>query len=220
MGMASLVGETRSPRRVSPNVEEEPSAECPIGPGSTRPSSAAGCGEPGTNLGHEVLVWRSLRRTLPNASSRCAGACSRNTSAGVAALLLHGLLLAAGAFSRERPSAGAGGMDLVQVTMFEAPLSQLSAARAAEPAGAPLRAAPAPVAVRAPRVARALPTARPMQPTREATQPEEPEERESSDGTGSGDESVSASAASGAGNGAAGSARGEGAGTGSGATVV
>jgi hypothetical protein len=33
-----LVGETRSPRRVSPNVEEVPSAECPIGPASTRPS--------------------------------------------------------------------------------------------------------------------------------------------------------------------------------------
>jgi glycolate oxidase len=51
-----LVGETRSPRRVSPNVEEVPSAECPIGPGSTRPSPAQrGRGEPGTNLGHEVL---------------------------------------------------------------------------------------------------------------------------------------------------------------------
>jgi tetratricopeptide (TPR) repeat protein len=51
-----LVGETRSPRRVFPDVEEGPSAECPIGPGSTRPSPAQrGCGEPGTNLGHEVL---------------------------------------------------------------------------------------------------------------------------------------------------------------------
>ena len=53
-GASRLVGETRSLRRVSPNVEQIPSAECPIGPGSTRPSSAAGCGEPGTNLGHEV----------------------------------------------------------------------------------------------------------------------------------------------------------------------
>src|SRR6185295_6514234 len=34
----ALVGETRSPRRVSPHVEEGPSAECPIVPGSTRPS--------------------------------------------------------------------------------------------------------------------------------------------------------------------------------------
>jgi putative ATP-binding cassette transporter len=55
-----VLGETRScseePRRVSPNVEEVPSAECPIGPGSTRPSKRSGGGEPGTNLGHEVLV--------------------------------------------------------------------------------------------------------------------------------------------------------------------
>jgi hypothetical protein len=37
-----LLGETRSPRRVSPHVEEGPSAECPIGPGSTRPSQRSG----------------------------------------------------------------------------------------------------------------------------------------------------------------------------------
>jgi bifunctional non-homologous end joining protein LigD len=55
---AELVGETRSPRRVSPHVEEGPSADCPIGPGSTCPSPAQrGRGEPGTNLGHEVLVF-------------------------------------------------------------------------------------------------------------------------------------------------------------------
>src|SRR5690349_13472500 len=38
----SARGETRSPRRVSPNVEEGPSAECPIGPGSTRPLQRSG----------------------------------------------------------------------------------------------------------------------------------------------------------------------------------
>jgi hypothetical protein len=54
-GKLELVGETRSPRRVSPNAEEGPSAECPIGPGSTCPSPAQrGRGESGTNLGHEV----------------------------------------------------------------------------------------------------------------------------------------------------------------------
>src|SRR5688572_33131971 len=41
-GSDHLVGETRSPRRVSPNIEEVPSAECPIGPGSTRPSKRSG----------------------------------------------------------------------------------------------------------------------------------------------------------------------------------
>jgi predicted metal-binding protein len=52
-----LVGETRSPRRVSPNVEEIPNADMPIWPGSTRPSPAQrGRGEPGTDLGHEVLA--------------------------------------------------------------------------------------------------------------------------------------------------------------------
>jgi hypothetical protein len=57
-----LVGETRSPRRVSPNVEEGPSAECPIGTGSTCPSPAQrGRGEPGTNLGHEVLLPPTVR---------------------------------------------------------------------------------------------------------------------------------------------------------------
>jgi signal transduction histidine kinase/CheY-like chemotaxis protein len=39
----------------SPKVEERPSAECPIVPGSTCPSPAQrGRGEPGTNWGHEV----------------------------------------------------------------------------------------------------------------------------------------------------------------------
>jgi hypothetical protein len=62
LGHEVLVGETRSPRRLlpnteAPNVDEVPNAECPIGPGSTRPSPAQrGRGEPGTNLGHEVLV--------------------------------------------------------------------------------------------------------------------------------------------------------------------
>jgi signal transduction histidine kinase/CheY-like chemotaxis protein len=59
-----LVGETRSPRRVSPNVEEGPSADCPIGSGSTCPSPAQrGRGEPGTNLGHEILVRVSVQDT-------------------------------------------------------------------------------------------------------------------------------------------------------------
>jgi uncharacterized protein YciI len=53
---ANPVGETRSPRRVSPSVKEGPSAECPIGPGSTCPSPAQrGRGESGTDLGHEAL---------------------------------------------------------------------------------------------------------------------------------------------------------------------
>ena len=52
----ALVGETRSPRRVSPDVEVVPNAEKPILPGSPRPSPAQrGRGEPGTDLGHEVL---------------------------------------------------------------------------------------------------------------------------------------------------------------------
>jgi hypothetical protein len=58
--MKRLVGGTRSPRRVSPNVEEVASAECPIGPGSPRPSKRSGGGEPGTKLGHEVLVVSAL----------------------------------------------------------------------------------------------------------------------------------------------------------------
>jgi hypothetical protein len=56
-GYVTLLGETRSPRRVSTDVKEGTSAECPIVPGSTCPSPAQrGRGEPGTNLGHEVLV--------------------------------------------------------------------------------------------------------------------------------------------------------------------
>jgi len=54
--------ETRSPRRVSPNVEEVTNAEVPVGPGSTRPSPAQrGRGEPGPSSGHEALV---LARTV------------------------------------------------------------------------------------------------------------------------------------------------------------
>jgi hypothetical protein len=49
---------------VRPNVEEGPSAECPIGPGSTRPSKRSGGGEPGTNLGHEVLSTPRARLSL------------------------------------------------------------------------------------------------------------------------------------------------------------
>jgi hypothetical protein len=68
----ALVGETRSyseePRRVSPNVEEVPNAECPIGTGSTCPSPAQrGRGELGTNLGHEVL-GRVTRPEVPTSS--------------------------------------------------------------------------------------------------------------------------------------------------------
>jgi DNA-binding winged helix-turn-helix (wHTH) protein/tetratricopeptide (TPR) repeat protein len=49
--------ETRSPRRVSTDVEEGPNAKCPIGSGSTCPSPAQrGRGEPGTNPGHEALL--------------------------------------------------------------------------------------------------------------------------------------------------------------------
>jgi hypothetical protein len=56
---------TGSPRRVSPNVEEVPSA--PSGRVRRAPQSAAGCGEPGTNLGHEVLgETGSPRRVSPN----------------------------------------------------------------------------------------------------------------------------------------------------------
>jgi hypothetical protein len=56
-GMTIASRRNRSPRRVSPNVEEGPSAECPIVPGSTCPSPAQrGRGELGTNLGHEALV--------------------------------------------------------------------------------------------------------------------------------------------------------------------
>jgi hypothetical protein len=55
-----LVGEARSPRRVSPNVEEVPNAWMPIWPGSPRPSPAKrGRGEPGTDLGLEALVLES-----------------------------------------------------------------------------------------------------------------------------------------------------------------
>jgi hypothetical protein len=54
--LGALVGETRSPRRVSPNVAEGPNADMPFWPGSTRPSPAQrGRGEPGTDLGYEVL---------------------------------------------------------------------------------------------------------------------------------------------------------------------
>jgi hypothetical protein len=53
----TVAGETRSPRRVSTDVEEGTSAESPIVPGSTCPSPAQrGRGEPDTNLGHEVLA--------------------------------------------------------------------------------------------------------------------------------------------------------------------
>jgi thiol-disulfide isomerase/thioredoxin len=53
----TLAGETRNPRRVSPNVEEVPNAEMPIWPGSPRPSPAQrGRGEPGTDLGHDALA--------------------------------------------------------------------------------------------------------------------------------------------------------------------
>jgi hypothetical protein len=44
--------------------EVRPNVECPIGPGSTRPHSAAGCGEPGTNSGHEVLGTPRARLSL------------------------------------------------------------------------------------------------------------------------------------------------------------
>jgi hypothetical protein len=47
---AGLVGETRSPRRVSTHVEEVPSAECPIG----------------TNLGHEILRAELSPSSLEN----------------------------------------------------------------------------------------------------------------------------------------------------------
>jgi len=53
--------ETRSPRRVSSDVEEVPNARRPTWPGSTRPSPAQrGRGEHGTDGGHEALVWGLL----------------------------------------------------------------------------------------------------------------------------------------------------------------
>jgi DNA-binding transcriptional LysR family regulator len=51
-----LIGETRSPRRVSTHVKEVPSAGAAKGRVSMRPSLAGAAAKPSTNLGHEVLV--------------------------------------------------------------------------------------------------------------------------------------------------------------------
>ena len=77
---SGLVGETRSPRRVSPNVEEQYSA--PSGRVRRAPHREAGCGEPGANFGHEVLGARGTWRRRPSAidSKRrreATGACRR-----------------------------------------------------------------------------------------------------------------------------------------------
>jgi cyanocobalamin reductase (cyanide-eliminating) / alkylcobalamin dealkylase len=71
---SALSGETRSPRRVSPDVEAVPNAEKPIWSGSTRPSPAQrGQGEPGTDLGHEALCPRvSLRFAHEGGNRRIA----------------------------------------------------------------------------------------------------------------------------------------------------
>ncbi|HTV21408.1 MAG TPA: sigma-70 family RNA polymerase sigma factor [Polyangiaceae bacterium] len=55
----ALGGETRSPRRVAPNVEEAPRAERPIGPGSTLSSPRSG-GDPGQNSGREELAREAV----------------------------------------------------------------------------------------------------------------------------------------------------------------
>src|SRR5688500_18446221 len=54
--LSRLVGETRSPRRVSPNIEDVPNARTPSLPVSTRPSLAGDAAKPGPDFGHEALV--------------------------------------------------------------------------------------------------------------------------------------------------------------------
>jgi hypothetical protein len=74
------VAETRcylKSRAGSTDVEEEPSAECPIGPGSTCPSPAQrGRGEPGTTWGTRYLPHLRLQRgsvgRVENSNTRSA----------------------------------------------------------------------------------------------------------------------------------------------------
>jgi hypothetical protein len=68
IGTIRPVGETRSPRRVSTHVEEGPSAECPIGPGSTRPSPRSGVRRTRHELGARGTLWRQ-RRARPAAGA-------------------------------------------------------------------------------------------------------------------------------------------------------
>jgi hypothetical protein len=59
---APFLGETRSPRRVSPDAEEVPNAGMPIWAGFAEPlTRAAGAGETGTELGHEGLDTQRVR---------------------------------------------------------------------------------------------------------------------------------------------------------------
>ena len=50
----ALVGQTRSPRRLRPDIDEVPNARTPTSPVSTRPSPAGDAAKPGTDLGHEA----------------------------------------------------------------------------------------------------------------------------------------------------------------------
>src|SRR5688572_24746407 len=54
--LAGILGETRSPRRVFPNIDEVPNARTPTLPVSTRPSPVGDAAKPGTDLRHEALV--------------------------------------------------------------------------------------------------------------------------------------------------------------------
>jgi hypothetical protein len=50
------VGQTRSPRRVCPNIDEVPNARTPLLPVSTRPSPARDAAKPGSDLWREALA--------------------------------------------------------------------------------------------------------------------------------------------------------------------
>ena len=67
---SELVGETRSPRRVSPNIHKVPNARTPVLPVSTRPSPAGDAAKPGTDLGHEVLARLGPLLSASHASLR------------------------------------------------------------------------------------------------------------------------------------------------------
>jgi hypothetical protein len=93
----ALVGETRSPRRVSPNVEEVPNAGMPIWPGSPRPSPAQrGRGEPGSDLGHEILASAE-----PNRAGRVREVAQ---GGGLSLPVIDLPALIAGLDQRQRPS--------------------------------------------------------------------------------------------------------------------
>ena len=50
------VGQTLSPHRVCPNIDEVPNARTPLLPVSTRPSPAGDAAKPGSDLGREALA--------------------------------------------------------------------------------------------------------------------------------------------------------------------